>query len=89
MAEHQTLKGADKYEEPFNPDSWSGDQLADHAMQELVDAERYVTGMRDRMRKLERELKEARTHNQYQEAVIKNLRGQLEAVTRDRTSLQG
>lgn len=60
--EHQQiLKGAEKYKEPFNPDSWTGDELALHAMQELRDGQVYVTGLRDRIRKLEKELKSLKT----------------------------
>lgn len=49
--EQQILKGAEKYPEPFDPDSWSIEELAVHGMQELRDAQVYITGMRDRMRK--------------------------------------
>lgn len=52
----QIKKGAEKYPEPFNPDSWSCDELANHAMQENVDQAVYITGMRDRMRKQEKEI---------------------------------
>lgn len=56
IARQQILKGAEKYPEPFNPDSWDGEELADHAMQELRDGQVYVTGMRDRMRKQETQI---------------------------------
>jgi hypothetical protein len=49
----QIEKGAEKYPEPFNPDSWTNEELAQHAMQENVDQAHYITGMRDRMRKQE------------------------------------
>lgn len=54
----QILKGAEKYEEPFTPDSWACDALASHAMQEFRDGQVYVTGMRDRMRKQEAKIAE-------------------------------
>lgn len=61
----QRIKGAEKYEELFNPDSHTDDELADHAMMEFHDGQEYVAGMRTRMRqlraeiaRLERELRE-------------------------------
>lgn len=55
FAMDQILKGAETYPEPFNPDSWTEEQLYEHAMQELADAQNYNTGMLDRMIK-QREL---------------------------------
>jgi len=40
----QIKKGADKYPEPFNPNSWSGEELLAHAMQENVDQAHYIYG---------------------------------------------
>lgn len=61
----QRIKGAEKYEELFNPDSHTDDELADHAMMEFHDGQEYVAGIRTRMRqlraeiaRLERELRE-------------------------------
>lgn len=59
--EQQILKGAQKYPEPFDPDSWSIEELAVHGMQELRDAQVYITGMRDRMRKQEKRIIDALT----------------------------
>lgn len=42
----QLTKAAEKYIEPFNPDSWTGKELTDHAMQENYDQGVYITGMR-------------------------------------------
>lgn len=53
----QIKKGAEKYPEPFNPDSWSVEELAVHAMQENVDQAVYITGMRDRLRKQQQHIR--------------------------------
>lgn len=58
IAHRQIVKGAFKYPEPFNPDSWTCQELADHAMEENRDQAVYITGMRDRMIKQENMNKE-------------------------------
>ncbi|EIT85935.1 hypothetical protein A374_08869 [Fictibacillus macauensis ZFHKF-1] len=45
----QLMKAAEKYENPFNPDHWTGAQLAEHAMQENFDQSVYITGLRDKV----------------------------------------
>lgn len=61
--EHQQiLKGAEKYPEPYNPNSWTGEELALHAMQELRDGQVYVTGMRQRMLKQEKIITSLKMH---------------------------
>lgn len=50
IAKRQIEKGAEKYPEPFNPDSWTGEELADHAMEENRDQAVYITGMRTKLR---------------------------------------
>lgn len=57
----QFLKAAKKYKEPFNPDSWTGQELADHAMQENFDQSVYITGLRDRVIKQEQEIDKLKT----------------------------
>lgn len=42
-------KAAVKYPEPFNPNSWSIEQLAKHAMAENYDQGNYIVGMYERM----------------------------------------
>lgn len=49
----QIEKGAGKYPEPFNPDSWTAKELADHAMQENVDQAHYITGLLHKLEKME------------------------------------
>ena len=50
----QIRKGAEKYPEPFTPSSWTGKELAIHALQELRDGQVYVVGMLERIEELER-----------------------------------
>lgn len=77
VAVQQVMKGAEKYDEPFNPDSWTSDELSNHAMQELRDAQVYTTGMRDRMRKLERENLELKSMLSHAENEIEELKRRL------------
>ncbi len=53
----QIRKGAEKYPEPFTPSSWTGKELAIHALQELRDGQVYVVGMLERIEQLEEALK--------------------------------
>lgn len=39
----QLIKGAEKYPEPLEPDSWTALQGAQHAFQEITDIKHYVT----------------------------------------------
>ncbi|MFB4471746.1 hypothetical protein ACDI16_02110 [Oceanobacillus caeni] len=52
----QIRKGAEKYSEPFTPSSWTGKELAIHALQELRDGQVYVVGLLERIEELEDEL---------------------------------
>lgn len=52
----QIAKGAEKYDEPFTPSSWSNKELAEHALQENVDQLHYIIGMLERMEEQEIEL---------------------------------
>ena len=56
----QILKGAEKYDEPFNPDSWTATELLDHGMQEAVDLMTYLTGLHEKVQALEEENKRLR-----------------------------
>lgn len=42
----QIDKGAEKYPEPLNPDSWTMHQLIDHSMQEVADQVNYLTALK-------------------------------------------
>jgi len=50
------IKAAKKYDEPFNPNSWTIEQLAKHAMAENYDQTNYIYGMYERLQKQEREV---------------------------------
>ncbi|WP_405103113.1 hypothetical protein [Oceanobacillus sp. FSL H7-0719] len=56
----QLRKGAEKYPEPFTPSSWTGKELAIHALQELRDGQVYVVGMLERIEELEKDNKRYR-----------------------------
>jgi len=45
--ENQMQKGLEKYPEPFNPHSWSPDELLNHALEETVDLTHYLVGLKD------------------------------------------
>src|SRR5574342_641141 len=44
---NQIIKGLDKYPEPFNPRSWSPQQLLNHALEEAVDLTHYLVGLKE------------------------------------------
>jgi hypothetical protein len=46
----QIMKGMEKYPEPLNPESWTFEQLIEHAMQENVDQAHYLTALREKSR---------------------------------------
>lgn len=72
VAQGQILKGAAKYDEPFDPDSWTGEELGNHALEELRDGQVYVVGMVEKIKGLEQEngyLKE-RLNNQNEDMYI-------------------
>lgn len=55
VQELQIAKGAEKYDEPFNPHSWTAEELLDHALQESVDELHYLVGLYDKIKALEEE----------------------------------
>ena len=61
--QNQIKKGEEKYPEPFNPHSWTPEQLLNHALEETVDLTHYLVGLKDlldekdlQIKKLQREL---------------------------------
>lgn len=65
-------KAAEKYNEPFNPASWTIEELAKHAMAENYDQQNYIYGMYERLQvqeqrieQLEKELKQAQAFGEY------------------------
>lgn len=82
VALEQILKGAAKYDEPFNPGSWSGRQLTIHALQELRDGQVYVVGMMEKFEEMESEIRKLTEIIDLHE---KDKRDLLDAITnRDR-----
>jgi hypothetical protein len=45
--ENQIQKGLQKYPEPFNPHSWTPDELLNHALEESVDLVHYLVGLKE------------------------------------------
>lgn len=61
---NQIQKGLEKYPEPFNPHSWSPDELLNHALEETVDLTHYLVGLKElldvkdyEIRKLHKEIR--------------------------------
>lgn len=61
--EQQIVKGAEKYPEPLEPDSWTALQGAEHAFQELHDLKQYVTLQLIKNERLEARVKELEDEN--------------------------
>lgn len=55
MQDKQIQKGLLKYPEPFNPHSWSSQELLEHALEESVDLVHYLVGLKEKLDKLEQE----------------------------------
>jgi hypothetical protein len=55
----QIIKGAEKYSEPLNSASWTGQQLIEHAMQENIDQAHYLTALGEKIKELEKALQKA------------------------------
>lgn len=45
--EAQIKKGLEKYPEPFNPHSWTPEELLNHALEETVDLTHYLVGLKE------------------------------------------
>lgn len=58
--EQQNIKAAAKYPEPLNPASWTAEELADHAAQEVVDMLRYIEALKAKCEGMERENRKLR-----------------------------
>jgi hypothetical protein len=61
----QIIKGAEKYNEPLNPASWTGQQLIEHAMQENIDQAHYLTALGEKVKELEKALQKANSDTSY------------------------
>lgn len=67
----QIVKGLHKYEEPFNPRSWTPEELLKHAMQENVDQQHYLVGLFEHIEALKRE-------NTFLKTEVERLRAEVE-----------
>jgi hypothetical protein len=54
----QIIKGLKKYPEPFNPHSWSPQELLNHALEETVDLTHYLVGLKDLLDGKDKQIKE-------------------------------
>jgi hypothetical protein len=77
----QIQKGAEKYDEPFDPDSWTADELLEHGMQEAVDLTHYLVGLHDKIKKLEEERFRLRQRVAYLEDTRKDAKEETRRLT--------
>jgi hypothetical protein len=54
--EQQIAKGLAKYPEPFNPHSWTPNELLNHALEETVDLTHYLVGLKDLLDEKDKEI---------------------------------
>lgn len=56
VRKEQIIKGAHKYPEPFNPNSWTAKELLQHAMQENVDQAHYIFGLFEKIEEMQTQI---------------------------------
>jgi hypothetical protein len=73
----QIHKGLQKYPEPFNPMSWTPQELLNHALEETVDLTHYLVGLKEQLdvkddyiKQLEQELRYFKSENKTLTKVI-------------------
>lgn len=54
--EAQIQKGMEKYPEPFNPHSWTPEELLNHALEETVDLTHYLVGLKELLDEKDKEI---------------------------------
>lgn len=74
----QINKGLEKYPEPLNADSWSIDDLVQHAFDELVDQSHYIIALKFKSDRMKKELKSALHMVNQAAEQIKNYYSELE-----------
>jgi hypothetical protein len=79
----QIIKGAEKYNEPLNPASWTGAQLIEHAMQENIDQAHYLTAIGEKVKELEKALQKANTDALYWRKKYIDLNVEFNNFTKD------
>jgi hypothetical protein len=86
----QIQKGLDKYPEPFNPHSWSPDELLNHALEETVDLTHYLVGLKDLLDEKDKELKKYKARCvDYERKLNKVLVPDLSNLTKFKMDAQG
>jgi hypothetical protein len=70
----QIHKGLQKYPEPFNPFSWTPQELLNHGLEEAVDLVHYLVGLKEQLDK--------------QDEYIKQLENELRYLKSENTRLQ-
>jgi hypothetical protein len=53
----QIIKGLKKYPEPFNPHSWTPEELLNHALEETVDLTHYLVGLKELLDAKDKEIR--------------------------------
>lgn len=74
----QIVKGLHKYEEAFNPASWTGDELMEHALQESVDLVHYLVGLGAKVKAQEQEIAFLKAQLTIQEHYVQKLLNKTE-----------
>lgn len=62
---NQVHKGLKKYAEPFNPHSWTPDELLNHALEETVDLTHYLVGLKELLDAKDKEIELLKADNEY------------------------
>jgi hypothetical protein len=71
----QIQKGLAKYPEPFNPHSWSPDELLNHALEESVDLVHYLVGLKELLDAKDKQIETLRKNWDKAEAEVERLKG--------------
>jgi hypothetical protein len=73
----QIIKGLKKYPEPFNPHSWTPEELLNHALEETVDLTHYLVGLKELLDAKDKEIQdlkeELKTYKLYSDKVKPNI----------------
>lgn len=73
--EAQIQKGLAKYPEPFNPHSWTPEQLLNHALEETVDLTHYLVGLKELLDAKDEEIKKYKDRCRDYERKLNNYNG--------------
>ena len=71
----QIIKGLKKYPEPFNPHSWTPEELLNHALEETVDLTHYLVGLKELL--------------DVKDVQIKDLQNEIEGLSSELKKYQG